>query len=94
MRDDNDMPLANTYPLFVMRDGRGAAGIAYVGTACHSAKYLRTNVNEYYGDVATAEVQKLLMKMIKCYWSLTNNQMGYLDADSGARDRPQLEHET
>ena len=56
MRDGNDMPLANTYPLFVMRDGRGAAGIAYVGTACHWAKYLRTNINEYYGDVRTAEV--------------------------------------
>ena len=88
------MPLANTYPLFVMRDGRGAAGIAYVGTACHRLEYLRTNINEYYGDVATAEVQKLLMNMIKCYWFVTNNQMVHLDADSGARDRPQLEHET
>ena len=65
MAGGNGMPLANTYPLFVMRDGRGAAGIAYVGTACHSARYLRTNINEYYGDVATAEVQKLFMNMIK-----------------------------
>ena len=55
MGSGNGMPLANTYPMFVMRDGRGAAGIAYVRTACQS-RYLRTNINEYYGDVRTAEV--------------------------------------
>ena len=68
-----------------MRDGRGAAGIAYVGTACHYARYLRTNINEYYGDVATAEVQKLFDEYdFKCYWFVTNNHMVHLDADSGA----------
>ena len=55
MNNGNGMPLANTYPMMVMRDSSGAAGIAYLGTVCGSRR-LRVNINEYYGDVSTAEV--------------------------------------
>ena len=55
MNNGNGMALANTYPMMVMRDTSGAAGIAYLGTVCGSRR-LRVNINEYYGDVSTAEV--------------------------------------
>ena len=61
MSDDYDgggvsLPLANSYALLAMRDSSGAAGIAFVGTACSSSRGLRTSINEYYGDIPTAEV--------------------------------------
>jgi len=55
VNNGNGMPLANTYPMMVMRDSSGAAGIAYLGTVCGSRR-LRVNINEYYGDVSTAEI--------------------------------------
>ena len=50
------LPLANSYALLAMRDSSGAAGIAFVGTSCSSSRGLRTSINEYYGDIPTAEV--------------------------------------
>ena len=50
------LPLANSYALLAMKDSSGAAGIAFVGTSCSSSRGLRTSINEYYGDIPTAEV--------------------------------------
>ena len=38
-----------------MRGGSGIAGIAWLGTVCGTKAY-RTNINEYYGDLETAQV--------------------------------------
>ena len=38
-----------------MRGGNGIAGIAWLGTVCGTKAY-RTNINEYYGDLETAQV--------------------------------------
>merc|ERR1712029_1145747 len=38
-----------------MRDGSGPAGIAWLGTVCDSRQW-RTNINEYYGDLDTAQI--------------------------------------
>jgi len=54
--DGKDLPLANTYALMTMRDTTGAAGIAWKGTVCSSSRKWRTNINEYYGDLATAQI--------------------------------------
>ena len=51
----SSLPLANTFPMLTMRDAGGAAGIAYKGTVCGSRNY-RVNINEYYGDIDTAQV--------------------------------------
>ena len=55
------LPLVNSYALLSMRDGGGAAGIAWVGSVCASRRY-RTNINEYYGDLRTAQVQCITKK--------------------------------
>merc|ERR1711990_56373 len=49
------LPLVNTYALLSMRDGSGPAGIAWLGTVCASRQW-RTNINEYYGDLDTAQL--------------------------------------
>lgn len=52
----NGLPLVNTYSLLTSKDGDGIAGIAWLGTVCNSARGMRTNINEYYGDLKTAEI--------------------------------------
>jgi len=52
---NSNLPLVNTYSLISMRGGNGIAGIAWLGTVCGTKAY-RTNINEYYGDLDTAQI--------------------------------------
>ena len=58
--DGDALPLYNTYALLTTSDGSGYAGIGWIGTVCGSQDY-RTNINEYYGDLDTAQVRVLLI---------------------------------
>ena len=53
----SSLPLVNTYSVLAMPDTDNTGGIAWVGTVCNAERGYRTNINEYFGDLYTAQVK-------------------------------------